>query len=33
MSDVCAAPLTYRDRLQHLAERKLDQTREKIDRF
>lgn len=33
MSDVRVAPLTYRDRLWHLVERKLKQTREKIDRF
>jgi formate C-acetyltransferase len=33
MSDVHAAPLTYRHRLRHLIERKRKQTRDKIDRF
>ncbi|HUW85039.1 MAG TPA: pyruvate formate lyase family protein [Phycisphaerae bacterium] len=33
MSDVHVAPLTYQDRLRHLVERKLKQTREKIARF
>jgi len=33
MSDVPVAPLTYQERLRHLVERKLNQTREKIARF